>query len=124
MVDGKGPEEYDYVVLRSDRRKNLRSQLLVLKVKGEDRSGVFFGYAKTIGRGGMFISTVSPRKVGEEFEISFKPPGGGAHARCRCAVAWQRGFDPKFKEEPGMGIRFINLDVEIRAKIEEWVNKQ
>jgi uncharacterized protein (TIGR02266 family) len=124
MAGGKEPEEYDYVVLRSNRRKNLRKQLLVLKVKGEDRGGVFFGYAKTIGWGGMFISTVSPRKVGEEFEISFKTPGDGAEARCRCVVAWQRGFDPKFKEEPGMGIRFINLDVEVRAKIEEWVNKQ
>ncbi len=124
MVDGKEPEEYDYVVLRSNRRKNLRKQLLVLKVKGEDRRGSFFGYAKTIGWGGMFISTVSPRQVGEEFDISFKTPWDETEVGCRCVVAWQRGFDPKFKEEPGMGIKFINLDVEVRTKIDEWVSKQ
>ncbi len=124
MVDGKGPKEDDYVVLRSNRRKHLRSQLLVLKVKGENRRGVFFGYSKTIGGGGMFISTVSPRNVGEEFEISFKTPWDGTELRCRCVVAWQRGFDPKLKEEPGMGIRFLNLDGEVRAKTDEWVNKQ
>ena len=122
MVDGKGLGEHEYVVLRSDRRKNLRKQLLVLKIRGSDDKGAFFGYAKDIGRGGMFISTVSPRDVGEEFEISFKTPLKGREVRCICTVAWMRGFDPKFKEEPGMGIRFLDLDIEARDEIAEWVS--
>ncbi len=122
MADGKGAGEYEYVVLRSDRRKNLRKQLLVLKIRGSDDKGAFFGYGKVMGRGGMFISTVSPRDVGEEFELSFKTPAKGREVRCICVVAWRRGFDPKFKEEPGMGIKFLDLDEEARDEISEWVS--
>jgi hypothetical protein len=66
-------KEPDYVKLREDRRKDLRSQLLVLKVSSEDKK-TFFGYGKTLSKSGMFISTVNPRAVGEEFAISFKLP--------------------------------------------------
>ena len=124
MADGmERRDDGDYVLLRYSRRKNLRSQLLVLKVKAEDERGVFFGYAKTIGRGGMFISSVNPRNIGEEFEIIFTPPGYREAARCRCEVVWRRGFDPSFKSEPGMGIRFVDLDAEIADRIEEWVRR-
>lgn len=122
MIDGKELSENEYVLLRSDRRKTLRKQLLVLKIRGSDDNGAFFGYAKVMGRSGMFISTVSPREVGEEFEISFKTPLTGKEVRCICVVAWMRGFDPKFKEEPGMGIKFVDLDIESRDEIAEWVS--
>lgn len=127
MGDGKGDDKLtgkeNYVVLRSDRRKFLRKQILVLKVRGEDKKGSFFGYGKTIGRGGMFIASVNPKKVGEEFDISFKLPGGGVDVRCRCVVAWQREYDPDTKHEPGMGIKFLDLANDVRDKIEEWIKK-
>ncbi len=122
MADEKKSVEHEYVLLRSDRRKTLRKQLLVLKIRGSDDNGAFFGYAKVMGRSGMFISTVNPREVGEEFEISFKTPLKGKEVRCICVVAWMRGFDPKFKEEPGMGIKFVDLDIESRDEIAEWVS--
>ncbi len=124
MANGKDKDQPDqnFVLLRSNRRKNLRKQLLVLKVKGEDKKGTFFGYAKTISRGGMFITSVNPRKVGEEFEITFKLPGLDADIRCKCSVIWMREYDSLVKQEPGMGIRFVDLDNELRDKIDEWVN--
>ena len=123
MADGGRGEDRDYVLLRYSRRKDLRSQLLVLKVKGEDERGVFFGYAKTIGRGGMFISSINPRGVGEKFEIIFTPPGYRKKARCRCEVVWRRGFDPTYKCEPGMGIKFLDLEDVVAEKIDEWVRR-
>ncbi len=121
MASGKEPEK-NYILLRANRRKNLRKQLLVLKVRGEDKRGVFFGYAKTMSRGGMFITSVNPRKVGEEFEITFKLPGVAPDIRCKCSVIWMREYDSLVKQEPGMGIKFIDLDNEVRDKIDAWVS--
>ncbi len=120
MADGKADKK-DYVLLRENRRKNLRKELLVLKVKGEGGKGTFFGYAKTISREGMFISSVNPRPMGEEFEISFKLPEGGLSVRCNCVVIWRQEFNLKPKREPGMGIRFIDLHFDVSEKIDEWI---
>ncbi len=122
MADGKKTED-QYVLLRSNRRKNLRKQLLVLKIRGEDKRGVFFGYAKTISRGGMFIASVNPKKVGEEFDISFSIDDLKMDLKCRCVVVWSREYDSLTKQEPGMGIRFIDLDPETVEKIDEWISK-
>lgn len=117
-------EDKDFVVLREDRRKNLRKQLLVLKVKGSGVKGSFFGYAKVIGRGGMFIASVNPRPVGEEFELSFELPGTTTEVTCRCKVKWIREYDPKsITYEPGMGVSFVDLPEEHRASIDEWVRE-
>ncbi|HCY10722.1 MAG: hypothetical protein A2V21_309945 [Deltaproteobacteria bacterium GWC2_55_46] len=123
MGSGKKPED-QYVLLRSDRRKNLRKQLLVLKIRGEDTRGVFFGYAKTISRGGMFIGSVNPRKVGEEFDITFNLSEIGREIKCRCVVVWSREYDSMTKQEPGMGIKFIDLPDEIREELEEYIKKK
>jgi len=125
MANGKNQPEDQYVLLRSDRRKNLRKQLLVLKVRGEDNRGVFFGYAKTISRGGMFISSVNPRKMAEEFEITFKlDEKQGREIKCRAVVVWIREYDSLVKQEPGMGIKFIDLDEGTREEIEEWISNR
>lgn len=122
MASGKKQQPEDqYVLLRSDRRKNLRKQLLVLKVRGEDNRGVFFGYAKTISRGGMFISSVNPRKMSEEFEINFKLDDKGPEIKCRAVVVWIREYDSLVKQEPGMGIKFIDLDEAIKDEIDAWI---
>jgi len=115
----------EYVVLRSGRRKHLRSQLLVLKIRATDDRGTFFGYAKTLGTGGMFISSVNPREPGDIFDISFRLTGEKNDVKCRCEVVWLREFEPKKRQDPGMGLKFLDLAPEDRTRIEEWlkVNK-
>jgi len=122
MVNGDKKDKQDYVLLRPDRRKNLRNQLLVLNAKVESNSKSFFGYAKVVGRGGMFIASVNPKKVGEEFTIEFSMPDK-TQIRCRAQVVWRREFYPKSKHEPGMGIKFLDLSEDIRNRIDEWVKK-
>ena len=123
MANGKVGEKESYVLLRGNRRKHLRKQLLVLKIKGEGSRGSFFGYAKTVSKDGMFIASVNPHRLGEEFQITFKIPETDIEAKCSCVVIWRREFDPTLKREPGMGINFIDLDYAIREKIEEWIKK-
>ncbi len=122
MENGKNPED-QYTLLRSDRRKNLRRQILVLKVKGEDQKGTFFGYCKTVSRGGMFITSVNPRRLGEEFDITFMLTGDDLEIKCRCVVVWVREYDAYNRQEPGMGIKFIDLSEEIRDRIDGWMEK-
>lgn len=122
MGSGK-KEEPEYVALRSERRKHLRKEMLVLRVKGEDSKGAFFGYAKTIGGGGMYITSVYPKKLGEEFELSFRLDGDSMEIRCKGTVVWVREYAPH-GEAPGMGIKFIDLDPEDKKKIEDWINRR
>ncbi len=108
--------------MRPNRRKDLRKHLLVLRVS-EKSSKTFFGYAKNLSKGGMFISSTSPRRVGKEYEISFKFPGDGSETSCRCKVMWKREYSKKSSIEPGMGIMFLNLDEKTSDKINLWAEK-
>ncbi len=123
MASGKDAKKNAsrYIQLRAHRRKELTSQIVVRRVKESGNSGVFFGYAKVIGYGGMFISSVSPRLVGEEVEILFKSPDGSGEAHCHAVVVWQREYETDFKVEPGMGLRFIDLDESVRKGIDNWI---
>lgn len=123
MENGKGRDDDSVVMLRSERRKHLRKQLLVLQVKGADGKGVFFGYAKTLGCGGMFISSVNPRKLGTEFEITFKLEGDDREIRCRCVVVWSKEYEPH-GHEPGIGVKFIDLNEEDRKRIADMINRR
>ncbi len=96
----------------TEKRFNLRNQLLVLKVKGDDAGNVFFGYAKNISITGMFIASVNPKKAGEVFTIEFTLPKKKKPIQCKCVVEWSRNYSPKSKFEPGMGVRFLDLDKE------------
>lgn len=122
MADGEKKENKDYVLLRPDRRKNLRNQLLVLNVKMESESKSFFGYAKVIGKGGMFITSVNPRSVGEKFTIEFFLPDK-TQVRCEAEVVWRREFMPRSQYEPGMGIKFLDLSDDLKNKINDLVRK-
>jgi uncharacterized protein (TIGR02266 family) len=122
MRKSKKSTKNDYVLLRPNRRKDLRRHLLVVRVSSAEKN-IFFGYAKNISRGGMFIATINPRKIDEEFPISFKFPGDETEVNCLCRVAWTREYDPDSKREPGMGIRFLNLDPDMKIKIDEWAKK-
>ena len=121
MAGGNKKKEPDYVVLRTDRRKDLRGHLLVLKVRGSSMDKSFFGYARTIGKDGMFIASINPKSVGEEFTIEFVPPTKDIPVKCSCQVRWRREYNPKTSYEPGMGIRFLDLDDETREVIDVWV---
>lgn len=123
MENGKGQDDDSFVMLRSERRKHLRKQILVLQVKGADKKGVFFGYAKTLGCGGMFIASVNPRKVGTEFEITFKLDGDDRDFRCRCVVVWSREYEPH-GHEPGIGVKFLDLDDGDRKRIEDMIKRR
>jgi len=105
-----------------DRRRDLRKPLLVQRVRFDDGRRVFFGYAKNISQNGMFISTVNPRRQGEQFDVEMVLPAPlEMPLSCRCEVAWTRDFRKASDLEPGMGLRFLDLPEDLVAKIGAWV---
>ena len=106
-----------------DKRRSLRSPVIVLKIIEGDSKNYLFGYAKNISRSGLFIQSINPRKAGDRFTISFFIPSTDIDIRCRCEVAWLRQFSGKESLEPGYGVRFLDLPEESVRHIEEWVEK-
>ncbi len=108
----------------SDRRTNLRGTILVTQVKMGDERRYFFGYAKNVSRSGIFIQTVSPKKVGDKFNIEFTIPKTDILVKCVCEVVWSRPYSKAGNDEPGMGLNFVDLDPTVANKIEAWVLSQ
>ncbi len=119
------PEKPEFAAEQKSQRCATRAPLIVEKIPCGDGRKTLFGYAKNISRGGLFIATVKPREPGEEFTLELRLPSNSRHTiRCRCEVVWKRHFQRKDSNEPGMGLRFIDLDDVDGAKIDEWVAEQ
>lgn len=48
MEGGKKKESHSIPPTRPEKRRSLRSPILVMRVKGETENNIFFGYAKNI----------------------------------------------------------------------------
>jgi uncharacterized protein (TIGR02266 family) len=106
----------------ANARKNLRAPLMVLKVKVDDGRKVFFGYAKNISRGGLFIATTNPREPGTSFRVEVPLPAPlNRKMTCTCEVVWKRDFTPNSPFEPGMGLKFADLPEHLADEIHRWV---
>lgn len=110
--------------IQADKRKNLRSPLLTLRVKLENGDKVFFGYTKNISRSGMFISSINPKTPGEVFQVEIPLPAPvNLTVQCACEVVWNRHFEKKSLYEPGMGLKFFGLSEDVAETIDRWVNE-
>ena len=118
-------EKTEYTDEQKNKRRAVRAPLIVEKIPCGDGYKTLFGYAKNVSRGGLFISTVKPREPGEKFLIELtlptKPP---CKIRCQCQVVWKHLFKRKDQQEPGMGLRFLDLADSGGDRIEAWVEEQ
>lgn len=95
---------------------------MVLRARLDDGARVFFGYAKNISGSGIFIATVNPRAVGEQFDIELTLPAPcGLRIAGRCEVVWRRPYSARSDLDPGMGLRFLDLPAEVAAALGSWV---
>lgn len=107
----------------ADKRQALRCALLIKKVRLEDKSRVFFGYATNISRSGLFISSINPTAIGSQFTIEINLPSPlNVTFTCRCETVWHRKYSAKDTLEPGMGLRFIDLTDESKELLAAWID--
>lgn len=103
-------------------RKNLRSPLLTLKIRVEDEQKFFFGYAKNLSRSGMFVATLKPLEPGQHIKVEIPLPEPlSLRLQCTCEVVWIRSFNKKAAQEPGAGLKFIDLNPSTAEAIDNWV---
>ena len=109
----------------ADSRNNLRAPLIIQKVHIDGERPAFFGYSKNISKSGMFIATTNQIQPGEQIvlEIPLPAPLTGT-ARCCCEVVWKRPLGTHLPLEPGIGMRFIDMPIEISEQLDEWIKEQ
>ena len=114
MTDAKtGPEA----------RQHVRAPI-ELKVEYKKMNTFFSDYTKNISKGGTFIKTDRPLKVGTEFVFKLFVPAQEEPFTLRGQVAWinteNESQRPEVTER-GMGIRFLYTDDTQKKKFEAVV---
>ena len=106
-----------------DRREHFRAPI-ELKVEYKKMNTFFADYTKNISKGGTFIKTAKPLKVGTEFLFKLVIPALDKPIEIRGRVMWtnQEG-NAQRPEVPdnGMGIKFLYDDDRQRASFEGLV---
>jgi type IV pilus assembly protein PilZ len=110
----------------SDRRQHER---VVVDIEVDYRADdtFLFAYITDISAMGIFVQTNTPEEVGTRLNLCFRMPpsadGEGRMLELEGEVTWinpQRPDDPSGRN-PGMGIRFVNLEDEDRADLMRMV---
>ncbi len=124
MLLGKHPSQTDSAPPIDDRSW-LRTPITVLKTDGNGGPKTFFGYAKNISPSGMMIGATSPKEPGSRFLLEIPLPEPiNRTAVCHCEVVWKREWAKHRPQEPGMGLRFLDLPKEIAGEIERWIETE
>ncbi|MCC6751799.1 MAG: TIGR02266 family protein [Deltaproteobacteria bacterium] len=75
---------------------------------------------------GTFVRTRLPERVGTRLELEFCLPGEAQPVLTRGEVVWSKPFPPGAKgiTNPGMGVRFTQLDQVTRAKLQSLIHQR
>jgi type IV pilus assembly protein PilZ len=107
----------------SDRREDGRAPI-ELKVSYKRVNSFFADYTKNISRGGTFIGTKRPLKMGTEFVFALEVPGLDEPLRLNGRVIWTTELEDATKANPpGMGIEFQYVDQAERRATEVIVER-
>ena len=79
------------------------------------------GYGDNLSVSGMFIATPDPKKPGDKITVVFPLPDGKDPVSARAEVVWARRDAGQSGEEPGMGIRFLDMDPLTVERLREFV---
>jgi len=105
----------------ADRRDAMR-HAIELKVEYKRLNSFFADYTRNISRGGTFIRTAKPLKIGTEFVFKLVVPNLQDPLALRGKVQWivsEAQATPE--QEAGMGIGFVFHNEAERQKIESIV---
>ena len=103
------------------RRANRLQHELLVAYRSVD--GFITDWAVNISRGGMFINTRNPLAVGTTVRLIISLPDTAFPFDLNGRVTRIAEFDNPSNQVPGMGIEFVNVDDEKRARIERFVER-
>jgi len=104
-----------------DRRQDTRVAVR-LRVKFPSLDVLQHDYSDDISRGGIFIQTRKPRKIGDRFLITLVHPETGQELELPGEVVRITSEDPKAPGSvSGMGIKFFDVDETMHKRIEAFL---
>jgi uncharacterized protein (TIGR02266 family) len=93
-----------------------------IKLKYPDVDTFIHKYSANISRGGIFISTRTPKPIGTRLKFEFllaAPEGERCIIRGEGQVQWTKEYDPEGgSKSHGMGVKFTRLDAESQAIVD------
>ena len=123
MVKAKGLTA-DASIDPSDRRTAPRV-LVDLEVDYASEENYLFAYITDISETGIFVRTTSPEQPGTHLNLRFRPDGASEQLELEGEVIWVNPYRPGAPDNlhPGMGIRFVQLEDEVRDRLLELVRR-
>jgi len=111
----KAKARRDVSVIDSDRRRSPRV-LVDLEVDYALEENYLFAYITDISATGIFVRTTTPEAPGTHLNVRFTPDDSGP-IELEGEVIWVNPFRPGNSDNlhPGMGIRFVGLDDDMRS---------
>ena len=107
----------------AERRRAPR-MLVDLEVDYASEENYLFAYITDISATGIFIRTTTPEAPGTQLNLRFSSENSGA-IEVEGEVIWVNPYRPGTPDNlhPGMGIRFVNLDNELRDRLFELIRR-
>jgi uncharacterized protein (TIGR02266 family) len=107
----------------AERRRAPR-MLIDLEVDYASEENYLFAYITDISATGIFVRTTTPEAPGTQLNLRFSSEHDG-HIEVEGEVIWVNPYRPGAPDNlhPGMGIRFVHLDSELRDLLFELVRR-
>ena len=107
----------------AERRRAPR-MLVDLEVDYASEENYLFAYITDISATGIFIRTTTPEAPGTQLNLRFSSENAGA-IEVEGEVIWVNPYRPSTPDNlhPGMGIRFLSLDNELRDRLLELIRR-
>jgi type IV pilus assembly protein PilZ len=123
MVRSKGVTA-EVPVVDHDRRQAPRV-LVDLEVDYASEENYLFAYITDISETGIFVRTTAPEQPGTHLNLRFRPDDAGPPVEIEGEVIWVNPYRPGAPDNlhPGMGIRFVELDDDLRDRLLEMVRR-
>ena len=106
-----------------EKRKGIRAPIEI-RVEYRTVGSFLSDWVVNISRGGMFIHTQSPLKVGAKVRLVFSLPGMPFMFDVNAEVKWSQTEPSERQELPGMGVEFVQIDERVQKRIEAYVKQQ
>ncbi len=108
--------------VRWDERRGSRRVKFVTDIHFSSDSNFYTGFTSNISEGGVFVATYNPFPIGTMMELQLRMPGCKEPITVKGEVRWVQEPNPDSDGHPGVGVRFLDLDDDVRTNIEKFAN--
>jgi uncharacterized protein (TIGR02266 family) len=128
MTPAVGPKAKGDVIaataLSEAERRRAPRVLVDLEVDYASEENYLFAYITDISATGIFVRTTTPEDPGTHLNLRFAAVDDDP-IECEGEVIWVNPYRPGTPDNlhPGMGIRFVGLDDELRQRLLELIRR-